>query len=202
MLSLCELNRDAIRLVTAGLVHADLTAAEQGINQCDVVESLRERCEHTVMTVLATQAPVAGDLRLVVTAVHLVSDLGRMAGLARHVGEAVRRRHPDPVATGPLLHILARMGAAAEHLAVGAGEVVASRDPRRAAQLHRDDDILDDLHRDLLAAMVSPAWIGDTRTAVDVTLIGRFYERFGDHAASVGRRMIFLVTGASLAELA
>jgi phosphate transport system protein len=87
------------------------------------------------------------------------------------------------------------MGEAAEALALGAREVLVSQDPRRAAQIRRDDDTMDDLHRRLLAVLKDPEWSEGVAPAVDATLLGRFYERFADHAVQIARRVIFQATG-------
>jgi len=76
-----------------------------------------------------------------------------------------------------------------------AGEVIATRDVAKAAELERDDDVMDGLHRNLFTALLSPAFGGGIETAIDVTLVGRYYERFADHAVSVARRVVVIVTG-------
>nr|GLK41270.1 hypothetical protein GCM10017611_81460 [Rhodococcus wratislaviensis] len=126
---------------------------------------------------------------------HLVADLSRMGGLVQHAAESVRRRHPEHVASGEAEELLSRMGRVAAELAGLAERVLRTHDPELAAEIGRRDDELDDLHRRLLTLIEDPAWTGTIRSAVDVTLLGRFYERFGDHAVVVGRRVIFLVTG-------
>ncbi|ABH00980.1 possible phosphate transport system protein PhoU (plasmid) [Rhodococcus jostii RHA1] len=90
---------------------------------------------------------------------------------------------------------LSQMGRVAAELAGLAERVLRTHDPELAAEIGRRDDELDDLHRRLLTLIEDPAWAGSVPVAVDVTLLGRFYERFGDHAVTVGRRVIFLVTG-------
>jgi phosphate transport system protein len=151
------------------------------------------------MTLLALQAPVARDLRQVITGVYLVADLSRMGGLAQHVAESVRRRHPNHVTTGEAEQLLGRVGRSASGMASLAEQVLRTHDPELAAELDRRDDELDNLHRQLLDLIQDPAWTDNVTVAVDATLLGRFYERFGDHTVVVGRRVIFLVTGESMA---
>jgi phosphate transport system protein len=76
-----------------------------------------------------------------------------------------------------------------------AKDVVLSRDPGRAAQISRDDDAMDDLHRQLFEVLMDKEWTHGVAAAFDVTLLGRFYERFADHAVKIGRRIIFQATG-------
>jgi len=195
--SMCHLAGDAVRAATDALVLADLPLAERVFDLNDQIEELRGPCEDLAMALLALQGPVARDLRQVVTGVHLVADLSRMGGLVQHVAESVRRRHPEHVASGEE-ELLSRMGRVAAELAGLAERVLRTHDPELAAEIGRRDDELDDLHRRLLTLIEDPAWTGTIPAAVDVTLLGRFYERFGDHAVTVGRRVIFLVTGEQL----
>ncbi|MGH8922569.1 MAG: phosphate signaling complex protein PhoU [Actinomycetes bacterium] len=196
--SMCHLAGEAIETVTDALVRADLPLAERVFDLTEQIEALRGPCEEQALALLALQAPVARDLRQVVTGVHLVADLSRMGGLAQHVAESVRRRHPDRVASGEAEELLARMGRVAGGLARVAEQVLRTHDPELAAELGRRDDELDDLHRRLLTLIQDPGWTGSIPAAVDATLLGRFYERFGDHTVVVGRRVIFLVTGEQL----
>ncbi|UOT08543.1 phosphate signaling complex protein PhoU (plasmid) [Rhodococcus opacus] len=193
--SMCHLSGQAIELATDALVGADLPAAERVFEINEQIEALRGPCEEQAMMLLALQAPVARDLRQVITGVYLVTDLSRMGGLAQHVAESVRRRHPNHVSSGAAEQILGRMGRLAGELAGLAEQVLRTRDPGLAGELDRRDDELDSLHRQLLGLIQDPAWTDSVTVAVDATLLGRFYERFGDHTVVVGRRVIFLVTG-------
>ena len=194
--SMCRLAGDAVRAATEALVLADLPLAEWVFDLNDQIEELRGPCEDLAMALLALQGPVARDLRQVVTGVHLVADLSRMGGLVQHVAESVRRRHPEHVASGEAEELLSRDGAGGGRVGRPLAErVLRTHDPELAAEIGRRDDELDDLHRRLLTLIEDPAWTGTIPAAVDVTLFGRFYERFGDHAVVVGRRVIFLVTG-------
>ncbi|MDF3312743.1 phosphate signaling complex protein PhoU [Rhodococcus sp. T2V] len=198
--SMCHEAGQAITSATSALVLADLSAAERVFEINEQIEALRGPCEEQAMTLLALQAPVARDLRQVVTGVHLVADLSRMGGLAQHVAESVRRRHPNHVASGEAEQLLGRMGRLAGELADLAEQVLRTRDSELAAELDRRDDELDNLHRQLLDLIQDPAWTDSVTVAVDATLLGRFYERFGDHTVVVGRRVIFFVTGEQLAQ--
>jgi phosphate transport system protein len=87
------------------------------------------------------------------------------------------------------------MGRVAVDLGNSAREVVLSRDPEKAARIREDDDAMDDLHRHLFTVLMDREWKYGVAAAVDVTLLGRFYERFADHAVEISRRVIFQVTG-------
>jgi len=87
------------------------------------------------------------------------------------------------------------MGRVAVELGNSAQQVLLSRDPEKAAHLREEDDAIDDLHRHLFTVMMDNQWRHGVCAAVDVALLGRFYERFADHAVEVGRRVVFQVTG-------
>jgi phosphate transport system protein len=120
-----------------------------------------------------------------------------MGGLALHVAKIARRRHPDHTLPEEVNGYFAEMGRIAVDLGNSAKDVVLSRDPEQAAQISRDDDAMDQLHRHLFTIMMDKEWNHGVAAAVDITLLGRFYERFADHAAQIGRRVVFQVTGAT-----
>lgn len=130
-----------------------------------------------------------------VSAVHGAGDIERMGGLARHVAETARRRHPEPVSPEELAGRFAEMGRVGVALALRAAEVNRSRDLDMAARLETDDDAMDELHRDLFTVMTRPDCAHGIPAAVDATLLARFYERYADHAVAVARRVTYIVTG-------
>jgi phosphate transport system protein len=138
---------------------------------------------------------VATDLRVVVTAIHAAGDIERMGDLALHVAQAARRRHPQPVLPDEVTPYFAEMGRVACELATKAGTVIRSRDLDAAGQLESDDDAMDDLHRHLFTVLMAEDWRHGVGPAVDITLLGRFYERYADHAVAVARRIVYVVTG-------
>ena len=144
---------------------------------------------------LARQQPVATDLRTIVTSMRMSADLERMGDLARHVAKVARRRYPDSAVPATLRATLLEMGQVAERIVAKAGSVIASRDVALAVQLEQDDDEMDRLHRQLFAQLLGGNWSYGMEAAVDITLVGRYYERFADHAVSVARRVVYLVTG-------
>jgi phosphate transport system protein len=87
------------------------------------------------------------------------------------------------------------MGRAAQKITNKTGVVIATRDTDMALEVERDDDEIDKLHRQLIGALVDPNWSHGVETAINLTLLGRYYERYADHAVSVSRRVYFLVTG-------
>ncbi|MEU4839296.1 phosphate signaling complex protein PhoU [Nocardia testacea] len=185
----------AMDRATQALLQADLSLAEQVIGEGDRIAEMIADAEEKSFALLALQAPVAGDLRQVVSAIQIVNDVNRMGTLALHVAKVARRRHPNHALPEAVNGYFAEMGRIAVSMGNGAQEVLDTRDPERAAQLNQDDEAMDDLHRHLFTLLMDREWKYGVAAAVDVTLLGRYYERFADHAVEIGRRVIFLVTG-------
>src|SRR5574340_462359 len=185
----------AMDRATQALLQADLTLAEEVIGDQDKITELSAVCQERAFALLALQAPVAGDLRAVVSGIQIVADINRMGALALHVARITRRRHPNHVLPEEVNGYFAEMGRIAVSLGAATKEILETRDPTRAARLHDEDDAMDDLHRHLFSVLMDREWKHGVTAAVDVTLLGRFYERFADHAVEVARQVIFLVTG-------
>ncbi|BBZ26001.1 phosphate transport system regulatory protein PhoU [Mycolicibacterium madagascariense] len=194
---MCGLAGLAMERATQALLQADLVLAEQVITDHEHLTRMQLHAEEASLLLLALQAPVAGDLRVVVTSMQNVADAERMGGLALHVAKIARIRHPAPALPEEVNGYFAEMGRIAVDLGNNARDVVLSRDPEKAAQIGRDDDAMDQLHRHLFTLMMDREWGHGVAAAVNVTLLGRFYERFADHAAAIGRRVVFQVTGST-----
>ena len=192
---MCRRDCSAVALATEALLYADVGQAEQALDLCADLEVLRDAVEATAVSLLALQAPVAGELRQVVTAIQLAGNLTRMGVLTGHIADIARRRHPHGAVPESVRPIVAGMGAAAVAIATGAVGVLGSGDPHEAAALDDEDDVMDGLQHDLLTTVLAPDWSEGISAAVDLTLISRFYERFADNAVEVGRRTIFMATG-------
>jgi phosphate transport system protein len=186
---------DALERATKALLEVDLGLAEQVISDDQKVDDARAECEEQAYALLALQAPVATDLRTVLAAIHAAESLERMGDLALHVAKAARRRHPEPVLPESVRPYFAEMGAVAVALARQAEQVIKNKDIEAARSLEAADDQVDDIHKHLFTVIMDRDWPYGVAAAVDVTLLGRFYERYADHAVSVARRMVFVVTG-------
>lgn len=185
----------AMEQATQSLLTADLALAEQVISDDQKIDDARAHCEEQAYQLIALQAPVATDLRAVLATIHAAESLERMGDLALHVARAARRRHPDHVLPEPVEGYFEEMGKVAVKLARQTEQVIRTRDVSQAEALDTVDDQVDDIHRHLFTVIMDPNWKHGVAAAVDTTLLGRFYERFADHAVSVGNRMIFVVTG-------
>jgi phosphate transport system protein len=192
---MCESVGVAMRKASDALLNSDLALAEEVIAEDLHIDELRNRTEEDSFALLALQAPVATDLRVVIAAIHAAGDLERMGDLALHVARAARRRHPADVLPEEVKPYFAEMGAVACELAYKAAEVVRNPDVQRATELDSDDDAMDDLHRHMFTVLMGREWTHGVAAAVDITLLARFYERYGDHAVAVARRMVYVITG-------
>ncbi|MBN4928228.1 phosphate signaling complex protein PhoU [Hoyosella rhizosphaerae] len=193
--TMCRLADASMASATQALLQADLPIAEKVISDHDELESMRTSCEEKAFALLALQAPVAGDLRSVVSGIQAVNDLDRMGRLALHVAKITRRRHPKQALPEEVKAYFAEMGRVAAHLAKGAAEVLENHNAEQALLLLEEDDAMDDLHRHLFSVLMDREWKHGVAAAVDVTLLGRYYERFADHSVEVARKVIYLVTG-------
>jgi phosphate transport system protein len=185
----------AMARATTALLDGDLSMAESVIEHDQVVDKLRDDLDEAALELIARQAPVATDLRIVITSLRMSSDLERMGDLAVHVAKLARMRYPTSAVPAELRGTMLEMGQVAQRIVAKAGSVIASRDVTQALELERDDDEMDRLHQKLFRALMDDRWRHGVETAVDVTLIGRYYERYADHAVSVARRVVYLVTG-------
>jgi phosphate transport system protein len=195
---MCDLAGMAMKQATDSLLNADLSTAETVITDHDRLVQMRRETETRAVALLALQAPVASDLRAVVSSLQNAADAERMGGLATHIAETVRRRHPAHVLPEELNQHFTEMGQRAAEMGGHAGDVVLSSDPRRAAQLRHEDDVMDELHAQVLGILMNKEWEHGLECAVDVTLLNRFFERFADHAVEIGRRVVFQATGEHL----
>lgn len=193
---LCDLVAVALEQATRAVTECDVTLAATVLAGQQVVAHRRADAEQTAFGLLALQAPVATDLRIVVSAVHGAADIARMGALAGHIAQTARRRHPRPAVPDQIAGYVTQMGRVGSALAVKAGSMLRSRDLLAAGQLETDDDAMDELHRHLLAVLVHRDWSHGIPAAIDAALLARFYERYGDHAVALGRRVIYVATGA------
>lgn len=187
--------RTAMRRATGALLHSDAETATSVIAADEDIDAHYREVEEKVYDVIALQAPVASDLRLVLTSLHIAADLERMGDLADHVAKTALRRHPAPAVPEELTEVVRDMGKAADQISGKISKVLSTPTLNRANELERDDDAMDDLHRKLLATVLAAEWQHGVETAVDMALLGRFYERYADHAVNASKHVVYLITG-------
>jgi len=202
LVEMSRLAGSAMARATTALLDADLHLAESVIAADEQIDELRRELDDLSIDLLARQQPVATDLRMVVTAMKMGSDIERMGDLARHVAKVARLRYPKSAIHPVMRSTILEMGQVAERIVAKAGSVIAGKDIESALALERDDDEMDRLHRDIFNLLLDGKWTHGTEAAVDATLVGRYYERYADHAVSVARRVVYLVTGEYRADTA
>ncbi|MEZ5115973.1 MAG: phosphate signaling complex protein PhoU [Candidatus Nanopelagicales bacterium] len=185
----------AMNHATQALLDGDLQLAESVIDADEQLDALTTVVEDKCFDVTALQAPVATDLRMIVGALRIAASLERMGDLAEHVAKQARMRYPKPAVPQELRATFAQMGALAEAIVSKTGTVLATRDISLAADVAAHDNEMDRLHRELFTIVLSPSWSHGVEAAIDVTLLSRYYERYADHAVTITRRVVTMVTG-------
>ncbi|WP_313023184.1 phosphate signaling complex protein PhoU [Mobilicoccus sp.] len=195
LVEMTRLVASAMNRSTTALLDADLELAE-GVISADVeIDTLRSDLDELAVGLLARQQPVATDLRIVVTALHMATSLERMGDLAEHVAKVARLRYPESAVPPELRGIIFEMGEIADRLVLQAGAIISSKDIEAARNLSGEDDEMDTLHRRIFTILASPEWTHPADVTVDITLLSRYYERFADHSVAVARQVVYLVTG-------
>ncbi len=187
--------RRSVGEATSALLDTDVPTAERVISAGGDIETAVDEIEERALVLLATQQPVATDLRQLVATLRMVADLQRMSALAVHVAKIARRRAPEAAVPSPVRPLIGDMARVGDAMIASASRIVAGRDLDAAAELELEDDRMDRLRRDLFRVLLDSDWEHGVDTAIDLALLGRYYERIGDHAVSMGRRVVFLVTG-------
>ena len=195
LVTMAEAVRAALRKATKALLTADVEAARGVIERDAEVNAVYRQVEVKVADTIARQAPVASDLRLLITALHISADLERMGDLAEHVAKTAQRRHPSPAVPAELRPVFRQMADAADRMADKITALLTAPDAGAAGELEKDDDAMDDLERDLFKVLLHDDWPYGAETAIDGALLGRFYERYADHAVNIGEQVIYMITG-------
>ena len=196
LVEMADAATDAMRTASRCLLSADCDLADRVIAGDEAINARYRAVEEQIFELLARQSPVAGDLRLVVAALHAAGDLERMGDLAEHVARTARRRFPESALVPEVRDIISGMAECAGRIGDKVGSVLRTSDASVAAELEKDDDAIDALHRQLFAVLLDGSWPHGVAPAIDAAQLGRWYERFADHAVNAGRRVIYFVTGA------
>ncbi|APX34363.1 phosphate transport system regulatory protein PhoU [Brachybacterium sp. P6-10-X1] len=197
LVDMAELVGRALEDATRSLLEGDLGLAERVIAADPHIDERQVELDAKAVELLARQAPVATDLRLLVAAMRMSSSLERMGDLCAHVALVARRTHPAAAVPEQHREQIARMSSLAGAALAEASQVIADRDLALAAQVEKEDDEIDELMLEISREIARGHGYTNGQV-VDLTLLIRFYERIGDHAVSLVRRVGFLVTGDSL----
>ena len=195
LVTLSQMVQQAVNRATHALLTADGHIAEQVVEDDARIDALRTVVEERAFDILARQQPVATDLRMLIAATRMVSELERMGDLSVHVAKVAQLRLPGHAVPAELEPTMRRMAEVAIHMVGQATQVIAERDIEAARRLEQDDEEMDELRRRSFRVLLGDSWPYGVEPAIDVALLGRYYERIGDHAVSLGRRVVYLVTG-------
>ena len=178
------------------LLDQDLEGAEYVILGDDEIDARSIELEERCYQLLALQAPVASDLREVISAIKLIAEIERSADLCVNICKAARRIYGRPL-DPKLRGVIQKMGDQAQHLFKEATEAYLTRDSARAAALDDMDSLLDDLQREFIQVIFESHGQDhiDLQVAVQLALVARFFERIGDHAVNIGEKVRYEVDG-------
>jgi phosphate transport system protein len=177
----------------------NLELAEEVIAADVEIDRLQLELDKSAAEILALQAPVARDLRVVIATLRMSASIERMGDLARHVSQQVRIRFPESAVPDDFRQILKDMTTAAVRIAHAIQELVSEPGLDAVPTIDDLDETLDTLHlavfTKIAGSNLSPSQVAD------VTLLSRYLERFGDHAVSIAQRIEYLLTGSWTSEL-
>ena len=195
LVEMAGLVKIAMENATTALLTADLSLAEKVIADDLIIDEMQHELDARTINLIARQSPVATDLRTLVTSLRMSADLERMGDLAHHIAKSARMRYPATAVPPELSLTIEEMGRVCVKIIEKVALVLKNRDTERALEVEKDDDEIDSLHRRIIQTLLDPSWKHGVETAIDMTLLGRYYERCADHAVSIARRVYFLVTG-------
>ena len=195
LVEMAVLVKAAVENATTALLTADLSLAEKVIADDLIIDEIQHELDAKTINLIARQSPVATDLRALVTSLRMSADLERMGDLAHHIAKSARMRYPATAVPPELSLTIEEMGRVCIKIIEKMALVVKNKDTERALEMEKDDDEIDGLHRKIIQTLLDPTWKHGVETAIDMTLLGRYYERCADHAVSIARRVYFLVTG-------
>lgn len=185
----------AVSRATVALLSGDAAVAEEVISGDAVIDAAREQIEERSFELIALQQPVAGDLRQLIAGLRMVAELERMGDLSVHIAKVARLRTPNVAVPESMEPMIRQMAEVAQQMVRKVAVVIAERDVDGAHALEQVDEEMDHLRRRSFERILAEDWSHGVEPAIDIALLGRYYERIADHAVSLGRRVIFLVTG-------
>lgn len=192
---ICDQVEVAVRHSAEALLTGRADLAEQVISGDEAIDQAKEKVEETAYSLLSLQAPVAGDLRIVIAALRIVAGLERMGDLAVHVAKVARMRTPNVAVPEKARPTMERMSHVAIAMTERTGDIIRQRDVEGAAALAAQDEQMDELRRATFTELLGGDWTAGIEAAVDIALLGRYFERIADHAVTICSRVVFIVTG-------
>ena len=196
MVQIAAMVTEGIPRATEALLSGDLHDAQDIIEGDDPLDARSIELEERCYQQLALQQPMAGDLRHIVTAIRMVSEIERSGDLVVNIAKGSRRIFGTEL-SARLRGLISQMGEESTRLFRLAIDAYMDEDASLAAALDDLDDRLDSIHRDYVQEIFLVHNAGEIQVqgAVQLALIGRYYERIGDHAVNIGERVRYMVTG-------
>ncbi len=195
LVEIASLVATSIERATTAFNDSNVTVAETVIADDSTIDELAASLDELAITILARQAPVARDLRIVVSALRISASLERMGDIASHIAQLARYRFPDKVVPQTLRETFARMGQLDVEIAHRLVDLLETEDVQIAEEIRNEDDKVDELHVSVFDAVLAETWAGEASATVDATLASRYHERFADHAVSIAKKVQYLATG-------
>ena len=178
------------------LQHQDVELAEFIIADDDRLDGRYLEVHQGILSLLALQAPVAGDLRIVAALLHAIKHVERMGDQCVNIAKLIPLTGHEPPVQAEILERVLRMGRAARDEVTLCRRAFAERDVRLAEALVVQDRTINALNREIFALAVSMGTDEDTREwAMTMTMVARAFERIGDNAVDIGEQTAFVVTG-------
>lgn len=195
LIVMCDHVHGMHRSACKALFDADLEAAESVLTSLDKLDEYRVVAEDLAFELLAREAPVARDLRQVVSGIYIVEDMARMGALSVHIANTARRRHPAKALPEQVVGFFREMADVSDKMTHATREVLIDYDVASALAINDEDDSIDDIHSHLFTLTTSDQWQHSPAETVDVTLLSRYFERYADHSVAVAARIVYLATG-------
>ena len=195
LVEISELVAIAIEKATQAFGSSDVSLAEEVIDADSIIDDKAVALDELAIEILARQQPVARDLRIVVSALRMSASLERMGDIAEHIAQLTRYRFPERAIPKGLKSTFTSMGQIDVQMARKLSELLRTQDIAIAEEIRNLDDQLDDLHVSVFEKVLGENWQGEAMATVDATLASRYHERFGDHAESVAKKVVYLATG-------
>jgi phosphate transport system protein len=184
-----------MKKASGAFLNSDVSLADEALALADKNEEKALDLDELVIKILATQSPVARDLRILVSALRMSASLERMGSLASHIAAIARYRYPGTAIPDGLRSTFEDMAKIDMELAGKAVALLEHTDVDLAREIQARDEAVDLLHRRVFDVVLSSDWSENAMFTVDVTLASRYFERFADHVVDISSKVSFLQTG-------
>jgi phosphate transport system protein len=180
---------------TTALLEADVKAADRALAGAEIVSEKALSLDELVIRTLALQAPVARDLRILVSTLRISASLERMSALASHIATIARFRFPDSAIPEALSDTFDEMVRLDVRLSKKLVKLLKNTSVDLARSIQAADERVDELHREVFEVVLDKSWKEKAVHTVDVTLASRYLERIADHVVEISSKVSYLTTG-------